>query len=148
MRNRQNTKGRRENGTYFALPHRVMDSRNYLRLSYKAVKLLTDLGRQYNGRNNGDFCAAYSVMRPRGWRSKSTLEEALEELLYYGLIILTRQGGRHKANLYGLTWWAIDECRGKLDIQETKVPLGQWKDEKSLFIPKRKQRQKQKLLPR
>ena len=101
-----------------------MDSQNYLRFSYKAVKLLTDLGRQYNGRNNGDFCAAYSVMRKRRWRSKSTLEEALEELIYYGFITLTRQGGRNKANLYALTWWAIDECKGKLDIQETKVQPG------------------------
>lgn len=139
MSKRQNAKSRRESGTFFALPHQVMDCQNYLRLSYKSIKLLTDLGRQFNGKNNGDLCAAYSIMRKRGWRSKSTLEEALKELNYYGFILLSRQGGRHKASLYALSWLGINECKGKLDIQETIVAPGHWKDEKPSFTPKRKQ---------
>ncbi len=140
-------KGRREGGQFFALPHRVMDSANYCRLSAKAVKLLNDLGFQYNGINNGNLCATFLVMKPRGWPSKSTLEEAIAELLHYGMIMLTRQGGRHKANLYGLTWCAVDDCNGKLDVSETPTSPGQWKDEKPLFVPKRKQRKKQNDLP-
>ena len=58
-------KARRKNGSYFALYHRIMDSPNYRRLSAKAVKLLNDLGRQYNGKNNGDLCAAFSRMEEK-----------------------------------------------------------------------------------
>jgi len=138
MGRQQNAKGRREGGTYFALPHRVMDSLNYKRLSSKAVKLLCDIGSQYNGHNNGDLCAAYTLMKPKGWASKSTLEEAIEELRHYGLILLTRQGGRNKPNLYALTWYAIDECKGKLDIAESKTPPGNWRIEQVVFVPRRK----------
>lgn len=138
MRSRHKAKSRRDTGTFFGLPHAVMDSPNYLRLSTKAVKLLNDIGRQYNGYNNGDLCAAYSVMQPRGWVSKGTLSEALEELLHFGLIMVSRQGGRHKATLYALTWQSIDDCNGKLDIQETSVSPGLWRNECDQFIAKRK----------
>ncbi len=138
MVSRLKTKGRRDAGTFFGFPHAVMDSTNYLRLSTKAVKLLNDIGRQYNGFNNGDLCATFSLMKPRGWISKSTLHEALEELLHYGLILISRQGGRHKASLYALTWHPINECKGKLDIQPTTIPPGIWKENCDQYIPKRK----------
>ena len=127
MSSRAKIKSRREGGTYFALPHVVMDSSNYLRLSAKSVKLLNDLGRQYNGKNNGDLCATWSMMKKRGWASASTSHEALKELLHYGLIIKSRQGGRHSPTLYAMTWHAIDECKGKLDVPETNIPSGEWK---------------------
>lgn len=129
--NRAKIKGRKEKGAYFGIPHAVMDSSNYTRLSSKAVKLLNDLGRQYNGFNNGDLCAAWSVMEKRGWKSRSTLHNALQELRYYGLIMQTRQGGKHRASLYALGWQAIDECKGKLDVHETNASLGLWKEPRS-----------------
>ena len=122
--NRQKIKGRRESGSYFALPHAVMDAPNYTRLSSKAVKLVNDLGRQFNGNNNGDLCAAWSIMEKRGWKSRSTLHYALQESIHYGLIMQTRQGERHRPSLYALTWQAIDECKGKLEVRETKTPPG------------------------
>ena len=137
MVSRLKAKGRKDAGSHFGLPHAVMDCPNYLRLSTKAVKLLNDIGRQYNGFNNGDLCATFSLMKKRGWISKSTLNEALYELLHYGLILLSRQGGRHRASLYALTWQAIDECKGKLDIRATKIPPGTWKQVYDQFIPKR-----------
>lgn len=130
MLTRQKIKGRKERGSYFGFPHAVMDSDNYLQLSAQAVKLLNDLGRQYNGHNNGDLCATWSMMEKRGWKSRSTLYKALKELLYYGLIILSKQGGKHAPSLYALTWQAVDECKGKLDIKETVIPSGDWKVEK------------------
>jgi len=33
---------------------------------------VNDLGRQYNGKNNGDLCATWSMMAKRGWSSRST----------------------------------------------------------------------------
>jgi len=127
---REKVTGRRDAGKYFGLPHAVMDSRNYLQLSAQAVKLLNDIGRQYGGFNNGDLCATWSMMEKRGWKSRNTLYKALQELLYYGLIIKSKQGGKHAPTLYALTWQSVDECKGKLDIKETIRPLGDWKTDK------------------
>lgn len=124
--NRNNN--RRKQGQYFALPHAVMASTNYIKLSAHAVKLLTDLGLQYNGKNNGDLCATWSMMKMRGWKSSSTLYKAINELIGYGFICKSRQGGRHKPNLYALTWNNIDDCKGKLDISPTIAPLGTWRN--------------------
>lgn len=126
-RSRLKTKGRREGGSFVLFPHAVMDSPNWRRCSATAIKLLCDLARQYNGRNNGDLTAALSTLRPRGWSSPETLTNAYRELLHYGLILLTRQGGMHACSLYALTWQPIDECGGKLDCNATSVPPGDWK---------------------
>tara|TARA_R110001583_G_scaffold195485_1_gene374109 strand:- start:1735 stop:2145 length:411 start_codon:yes stop_codon:yes gene_type:complete len=121
---------RKQSGQYFGLPHAVMASPNYIRLSSHAVKLLNDLGFQYNGKNNGDLCATWSMMIQRGWKSASTLYKAINELTHYGFIFKSRQGGRHKPTLYSLTWQSIDECKGKLDIKPTNAPQGLWREEK------------------
>lgn len=127
-RQRRRAKGRRSTGTHFGLPHAVMDSPNYCSLSGSAVKLLNDLGRQYNGFNNGDLSAAWRIMHPRGWKSRDTLERAKVELSSAGMIELTRQGGLHcGCSLYALTWHPIDECKGKLDVSETRVPSNLWR---------------------
>lgn len=131
-----NNKGRRITGTFSALPHAVQDSDAYRSLSPSAVKLLMDILRDYNQKNNGDLAATFSRMKPRGWRSTATLDRAKKELLKAGLIELTRQGGlaqgRKVPNLYGLTWQPIDECRDgdgrhKLDVPPSKIPSSRWK---------------------
>lgn len=137
MSKRSNKSNRKDAGTYFGIPHAVLDCPNYLKLSAKAVKLLNDAGRQYNGFNNGDLCVTYSMMKERGWVSKRTLAEALEELTYYSFLILCRQGGRHQASLYALSWKPIDECKGKLDIKSSRIPVGDWKINVDKFVPKR-----------
>jgi hypothetical protein len=119
--------GRAESGGYFALPRVVMDSPNYIALTAHAVKLLNDLGNQLRKTNNGDLSAAWRIMRPRGWRSRDTLFRALRELLYFGMIQLTRQGGLNSCNLYALTWRPIDECGHKLDVSKTPVASNLWK---------------------
>ncbi|HJU08173.1 MAG TPA: hypothetical protein VJ727_06790 [Rhodanobacteraceae bacterium] len=135
-RRRRKAKSRMEIGTYFALPHAVMNSPNFRALSAHAVKLLTDLGGQYHGYNNGDLCAAWRIMHARGWKSRDTLARALSELLHFGMIEKTRQGGLNRCGLYALTWHAIDECRGKLECVATRVPSGLWKEPKP-SMPKR-----------
>lgn len=132
------TTGRAESGSFLAIPHAVLNSPNYLALSAHAVKLLFDMAAGFKGGNNGDLCAAWSLMKERGWKSRDTLDKARHQLLYYGLIELTRQGGLHQASLYAMTWWAIDECKGKLDIAPTRVASGLWKVTKPPFVPKRK----------
>ncbi len=127
---------KKRKATYVSIPYAVMDHPNYLKLSPYGVKLIADLLRQYNGFNNGDLCATWKLMKLKGWRSPSTLFAAIRELIYYGFIQLTQQGGKHRPNLYALTWHKIDECKGKMDVTPTKEASGLWKVEKEKFDPK------------
>lgn len=110
------------------------------RLSASAVKLLLDVARQFNGRNNGDLCAALTILRPFGWKSSDTLHWAIKELCHYGLLVKTRQGGLHATSLFALSWLPIDECGGKLDYSPTMgVAPGDWRAPRVRFErPKRK----------
>lgn len=133
MAKNSNNKARRIKGRFLALPHNIINSATYRGLSTAAVKLLVDIGEQYNQRNNGDLCAAYSVMQGKGWKSKHTLQKARDELLVAGLIEQTRQGGMNMGpNLYAITWQPVDECRDKsgrrkLDQSPTSHPSNLWK---------------------
>ena len=120
-------KSRSEKGGYVPLPHIVIRSHGYANLSPYAVKLLNDFLSQYYGSNNGDFQAAFSLMKKRGWKSKGTLSRAIKELLESGFVEVSRQGGRNKCSLYAVTFYAIDECKGKLDISATNTPTSIWK---------------------
>lgn len=131
QRSRAKHKGRRDGGSFFALPHGVMDASSFRMLSGSAAKLLLDLCRQFRGANNGDLSAAWNIMRLRGWRSRDTLARALRELLEAGLIERTRQGGLHRCSLFALTWLAIDGCDGKLDVPATRTPSGLWREPKA-----------------
>lgn len=127
--NRIKAKGRRETGRFIPVPIAVVEHSKYARLKPRAVKLLFDLYSQYNGFNNGDFTAAFSVMRKKGWNSKDQLRKALLELLSAGFILQTRQGGKHQCSLFAVTFKSIDECKGKLDIAPTRTAPGHWKRE-------------------
>ncbi|WP_139224939.1 hypothetical protein [Dokdonella immobilis] len=124
---RQKAKGRRSSGGFIAIPHSVMDSPNWLSCSATAIKMLTELVRQFNGHNNGDLAATLSMLKKRGWSSPETIHFACLELRHYGLIELTRQGGKHVPNLYALSWQPIDDRRGKLDCSATRIASGAWK---------------------
>ena len=67
-----NPKGRAAYSNFFGLPKEVLLHPNFVHLTPSAIKLLVDLGVQFNGHNNGDLCAAFSIMQKRGWRSKDT----------------------------------------------------------------------------
>ena len=123
---RRELQERREAGAWFPIPVVVIRSEAFCRLSSHAVKLLFDLLSQYSGQNNGDLSAAWTLMKPRGWKSKDTLNKALHELVDAGWIIKTRQGGKNFATLYAVSFFAIDECRGKLDVKATQSPPGGW----------------------
>ena len=115
------------------MPHVVLRSASFSRLSGHAVKLLMDLVAQYKGDNNGDLCTAWTLMQKRGWRSRDTLNKARRELLAGEWIMVARQGGRHKPTLYALTFYAIDECGGKLDVNATHSPSGIWRRHEPLL---------------
>lgn len=125
---RARIKGRKGTAGFMGLPHHILSSPAYLSLDGWAVKLLVDITGQYHGYNNGDLCTAWAIMKPKGWNSRSTLQNAQKKLLERGLIQLTRQGGRNKPSLYAITWQSIDECKGKLEIGPTDRPSNQWRE--------------------
>jgi hypothetical protein len=131
---RQKTKGRRSNYTFAAKPHNIFraDCKNKIPspasvLSHKAAHLLDNLIAQYDGKNNGDLSAAPKIMKLYGWSSQGSIHSALTELLALGFIEQTRQGGKNQCSLYAVTWLAIDECNGKLDVKSTQVASNLWK---------------------
>ena len=86
-------KGRSDGKPFLMIRREIVDSAQYAALSPYAVKLLIDLHAQYRGNNNGDLCATFTVMRPRGWRSKDTLDAAIKQARERGFIRVARQGG-------------------------------------------------------
>jgi len=120
-------KAKREPGQFVAFPMVCLRSPEFSKLSAHAVKLLCDLLAQYNGKNNGDLCAAWTLMAPHGWRSRATLSKSLKELLDSEWLIKTRQGGKHRASLYAVSFYSIDNCGGKLDVAATVSPPRTWR---------------------
>jgi hypothetical protein len=108
---------------FCSLPHSLLDQNDYIGLSHVAKSFLIELLYQYNGFNNGDFCITLSVLKKRGWNSNDTIRKAAKELIDANLLVMTRQGGRNMCNLYGFTWIALDECKNKLDIKPSVVPI-------------------------
>lgn len=127
-RTRVKTKGRRDGGSFFLLPHTLLKCSDFASLSGSALKVLLHLGSQFNGKNNGDLSATLTDVRACGVRSSSTLAAAIVELQQRSLITCTRTGRFMRPGgrcaLYGLTWLAIDDCPGKgLEHPPTAAPL-------------------------
>lgn len=103
-------KGNGRDGSLFvALPHVVLDSKAYLLLSYSARALLVDIARQYNSSNNGKLVICDKALKPRGWKSQTTIHKAKEELLKAGFLCMTRQGHKpNKASWFAITWQTLD----------------------------------------
>lgn len=111
-RERWKVKGRRERKERFALiPSEVIHSDNWARASKPCRALIVDVASQYSGYNNGDLTASITVLRPLGWTSPGTIKELLREADYYGLLVLTRQGGLLiGASLFALGWKPVNPC--------------------------------------
>jgi hypothetical protein len=132
-------KGRPLPKSYYVMPRFVHRSADFRELSPYALKLLLSLVYQFNGINNGDLTAAWTIMsKQHGFKSEATLDRCKKELLAAKLIYLTRQGGLGRCNLYALTWMPIDDCNVKLDCNPTTQPIRkEWHVEK-LTSPKTK----------
>ena len=116
------------NDSFVMLPHHVLGHDNFRTLSPRATKLLIDLLAQFRGYNNGDLAATLNMMQERGWNSSDQLNKAKKELVDRDIIWVTRQGGRNKACLYAVTFFPIDECKGKLDVASTRTAPVNWKN--------------------
>lgn len=121
-------KDKRDGGAFFTVPAAVLNGAAYLGCSAHARMLLFDLLAQYRGDNNGDLCAAWKLMHPRGWKSEETLHKAKRELIEASLIVETRKGARpNKCSLFALTWHSLDDCGGKLDMSARSFPRGAYR---------------------
>lgn len=127
---RYRKRGRGSEHSYLGIPHYILRSPEFGRLEPWALKLLIELSGNYNGKNNGDLSAAFSVLKARGWRSAGTLNSAVKRLLSGGWLTYTRHGGRNRCALFAVTWWPIDYCEGKhLEVRAETVARHSWKTE-------------------
>lgn len=145
---RQKLKGRRESGAFGRWPHACAVHPSYSRLTIPARALLLDLIGQFNGFNNGNLTTAFTVLKPMGWKSRTTVDKACGELEKAGWIVRTRQGGKNRCNLYALTYAGIDRCpdesgNHKLDVPPNPVALGFWKEGRNPWL-EREQTQRPK----
>ncbi len=122
---------------FCAFPCDIFQSAEFAKLGGREVKALVDLYMQYRGYNNGELVAAWSFMHKRGWRSKSQLRKALQNLEQRGWIVLTRQGQIRLASLYAVTFRGIDHCGGRLDpgTPVSPTPLHLWRMPQRAQIP-------------
>ncbi len=121
--------------TFSKLIHVFFQSPEYALLSPRAVKLLIDLYCRFDGKNNGDLSAAWTLMRPVGWSSKDQLAKGIRELLESGWLCVTRQSDRKRPRLYALTFLPIDDCDGKLDVSPTRIASHTWRRPELSGIP-------------
>ena len=135
---------------YAGLPLSLLRHQNYIRMGAHAKVLLTDMRFQYNGFNNGNLEATWTTMQKRGWRSKDTLNVAIQELLYYGFIVRTRKGKRlggvHYPSLYALTCYSI-QGTGK-GYPVSPIASDAWKETREPYTrPERKRKKPQPRQP-
>jgi len=68
-------------------------------------------------------------MNPHGWKGKTTLRSAVDELILEEFIQRTKRGGNGDQATYAVTWRAISEGRLSFepDVIISSVPSNSWK---------------------
>jgi len=123
-------KGRRGKAyePFIKYPRDMVVSPAFANLTPNGHKTLNYLASQYRWRNNGDLDISEKNAQKRGWRmSGASLRRGAAELLAAGFIELTRQGGRNKASLYGLSWCEFFTDDKKFDYYVAN-PTYRWKN--------------------
>lgn len=82
--------------TFAAIPHSVLDSKEYKGLSHGARSLLLIAYRRYSGNNNGDISLTFAECNEH-FKNKKCLKRCREELINSGLLIQTRSSMTGKA---------------------------------------------------
>lgn len=119
---------KRSIGRFVALPFNVLKSERGISLTPIELKLLVDLGLQYNGKNNGMLSPTFSLMKNCGWSSTGTLYKARQGLEHKGFIVTTKIGKKIKGDctLVAFTWNGIDESDKwpyRDEVKASPVPL-------------------------
>jgi len=102
-------KGSKYTEGFTGIVHSVFESPAFVALSPHACKLLLELAGQYRGNNNGNLTVAWSVVKKRGWKSRTTLWRCKAELIEAGFVYVTRKGHMPSTcELLALTWFPLD----------------------------------------
>jgi len=137
---------------FAGFPFELLECNNYSRLTAHGKALLLDLRSQFKGSQNGNIDATWSRLSKQNcWRSKETLNAAIQELLHYGFIARTqkgkRVGGTHFPSLYALAWEPINELP-RQHIRGTRIASHEWRTPKPVWQPpKRKRKRKTPATP-
>lgn len=131
---------------FAGFPFAMLESSNYSRLTAFGKALLLDLRSQFKGSQNGNIDATWSRLSQQNcWRSKGTLNWAIQELLHYGFITRTqkgkRLGGTHFPSLYALTWEPINELP-RQGIRGTTIASHEWQTPKSVWQRSKRSRKR------
>ncbi len=130
------------NGSYAAVPHKLLDSAAFIGATDRAKSLLFALLRQHNGSNNGRLHLVESWLAKHGWPSGSSNRKARNELIERALIVQTARGGLNAgANWFALTWLPITNYVG-LEISAASFHQGAWGDCKLPATARRRPPQK------
>lgn len=117
------------------IPYRVATNPNFVSLSAIEFKLLFQIWTQYNGSNNGNLTACWSVMKDLGWTGRGSLYKAFSGLKEKGFLLVTRQGKKVRGHptLLAVTWEGIDDCGIEYDpgIKPSPAPLHLWERSKN-----------------
>lgn len=121
---------KRKNERFVGIPYRVATHPNFVLLPAQQFKLLFQIWTQYNGKNNGNLTACWSVMRGQGWVGRGSLYRAFSGLKEKGFVVVTRQGKKVRGHptLLAVTWSGIDDCEIEYDpgIKPSGTPLRYW----------------------
>ena len=102
-------KGSKYSEPFVGIVRSVFETPAFTALSPHACKLLLELASQYRGDNNGNLMVAWSIMKKRGWNSRTTLWRCKSELIEAGFVYVTRKGHMPSTcELLALTWFALD----------------------------------------
>ena len=128
-RKRAKTTGKGAKVQYLGIPHWIIRREEFAAIPGSPMKLLIDLADQYNGFNNGNLSIAQ--IRPR-WSSRSKTTRSEQSLIRNGWIIKTKHGGLGMGpDLFAVTWWEIDACKGKHNYPVESRPSHLWMKNKT-----------------
>lgn len=127
----------RDAGGFSAIPHAVLDSLAFRRLSHPAKALLLEVARQCHGDDNGRLLLSRAHLAPRGWKSADVIQRAKDELLAAEFIFQTVQGHRpNKASWYAVTWHKLGKLQGFDPGVERAFKQGAYRKNDALIPPR------------
>ncbi len=100
-------------GRFAGVPHSILLTDAYTKLSALSKALLLEIAAQYDGNNNGYLSLTRNDLKVRGFNSPSSNQKAIEALVESSFITKTIQGGissgsKH-CSLYGINWQPSNE---------------------------------------
>lgn len=115
---------------FVGIPHYVMQSESYSKLSTQAIEVLNWVLYQFRGSNNGNLVITWDeYSKVLSFGSNNTFRKALKNLTDNELLVISGTGTTNRArgkppHLYAITWLNVDDCKGSSTrfIGSTRTP--------------------------